>query len=330
MLKETLKQFGKRWFICIVFGFDLLILVALSEVIRNIFVGLSPNSFDLSNWLILFFWIFLLVPLFIMPLWYFSPFAIKKLLVTFGLSDESPIVEKPKTEESKKTTKKERHLLLSKWFYYGLIAVVLLILTVLSLYGISVGYDIALRFLPTLGGLWFTFGIFYVFFDVREKLEWKSVEGKVMKGIEREIDSIFTELSLMCRVNMIFFGESGITEEALKKRKEEELERLANNIELNQDIVDEIFEKGRAGVALELASYFDKHRILLSEIETKYPKFLDPQLQTALMEIQEYLGYLRYELRVMPVKKERFYKDLFEIIGKIMKAMNEAKNRLKQ
>ncbi len=329
-MKDTLKQLGKRWFLCVVFGFDLLVLVMLSEAIRSMIIGLSPDSYSVGNWVTVFFWIFILVPLILVPLWYGSPYAIKKLLVTFGLSEELPIVEKPKTEKNEKPMTKKCGLLLSKWFYYGLIAVVLLILTILSLYGISVSYDITLRFLPTLGGLWFTFGIFYVFFDVREKLEWKSVEGKVMKRIDGEIDSIFTELSLMCEVNMIFFGESGITEEVLRKQKEEELERLANNIELNQHTVDEIFEKGRDGVALELASYFDKHRILLSEIETKYPKFLDPQLQTALMEIQEYLGYLRYELRVMPMKKERFYKDLSKIIGKIMKAMNEAKNKLKQ
>lgn len=328
VLKDTLKQLGKRWFLCVVFGFDLLILVTLSEAIRSMIIGLSPNSYSLGNWVTVFFWIFILVPLVIVPLWYFSPYATKKLLVTFGLGEESPIVEKSETE--KKPVTEKRGLLLSKWFYYGLIAVVLLILTTLSLYGISLGYDIALRFLPTLGGLWFTLGIFYVFFDVRERLEWKSVETKVMKGIEGEIDSIFIELSLMCEVNMVFFGEAGMTEEAIKKRNEDELARLATNLELNQHTVDEIFEKGREGLASELASYFDKHRILLSEIEMKYSKFLNPQLQTALMEIQEYLGCLRRELRVMPMKKERFHKDLSEIIGKILKAMNEVNNKLKQ
>ena len=69
MLKETLKQLGKRWFIAIVFGFDLLILVALSEATRSIFVGLSPNSLALSNWITVFVWIFLLVPSVVVLLW---------------------------------------------------------------------------------------------------------------------------------------------------------------------------------------------------------------------------------------------------------------------
>ena len=89
---------------------------------------------------------------------------------------------------------------------------------------------------------------------------------------------------------MVFFGD--IFEEALKKRREEEVERLAKKVELDQPLVDKIFEKKRHEATLELAVLY-QHRVFLSEIEMKCSKFLNSQLQNALMEIQEYLSYLR-------------------------------------
>jgi hypothetical protein len=98
LLKDALKQLGKRWFLSIIFGFDLVVLVALSEILRSVY----------SNWFWLFVWIFVLIPLILVTLWYSNPFAIKKLLVTFGLSEESPIVEKTRTEECEKELEKRK------------------------------------------------------------------------------------------------------------------------------------------------------------------------------------------------------------------------------
>lgn len=162
MLRETLKQFGKRWFLCVVFGFDLLILVALSEVVRNIFVGLAPNTFDLGNWVILFTLIFLLVPLLLLPLWYVTPYAIKKLLVTFGLSEEAPLEKK--TEEKEKVDKNidKDYSLMSKKILYPFIFVILIFLIiVVSFASISFGNEMATSLFPTIFGLLFSFLFFY-------------------------------------------------------------------------------------------------------------------------------------------------------------------------
>jgi len=225
---------------------------------------------------------------------------------------------------------KPRELLLSKWFYYSLTALALLVLIFFALpYWRSIGVisrELELDLFSECWGLLFTLLIFVMLFELRDKLDWKSVEGKVTRMIDRRLDAIFNEVSLLCNVSMVVFG--GISEEAFKKRRKEELERLAKNVELNQSTIDEIFEKRRHDLALELATVLDQHRMFLSEIEVKYSKFLHSKLQTALMEIQEYLYYLRYELRVIPTTKERFCKDLSEVIGKILKAMVEAKKRL--
>ena len=52
---------------------------------------------------------------------------------------------------------------------------------------------------------------------------------------------------------LVVFGD--ISEEAVKKRREEGLERLAKKVELNHSIVGEIFWKRRHDVALELAPF---------------------------------------------------------------------------
>jgi len=223
-----------------------------------------------------------------------------------------------------------RELLLSKWFYYCLIALALFVLIFFALPYLAnrgvISQELELDLFVECWGLLFTLLIFVVLFELRDKLDWKSVEGKVTRMIDRRIDIIFNEVSLLCNVNMVVFGD--ISEEAFKKRRKEELERLSTKVELNQYMIDEIFEKKRHDVALELATVLDQHRMFLSEIEVKYSRFLNSQLQTTLIEIQEYLSYLRYELRVIPTTKERFNKDLSEIIGKILKAMVEAKKKL--
>jgi len=82
---------------------------------------------------------------------------------------------------------KKRNLLFSKWFYYGLIAVVLFVIAFFDLYElVFFSNDFAIRFLPTLIGLVFNFVIFIVFFDIREKLEWKTLEQKVKRNLKAD------------------------------------------------------------------------------------------------------------------------------------------------
>jgi hypothetical protein len=215
-------------------------------------------------------------------------------------------------------------LLRSKWFYYGLIGLVLTIVLVILVYYSVNGNEMTWRFVPTVSGLLVTLFIFTVFFDVRDWLEWKPVKSRVLKMIANQLDAISGELLIMCDVNLVVSGKW--TEEGHKKRRDEELQRMANNTQVSQSVVDDLFTMKDMGG--ELATYFEKHRILLSEIEMKYTEFLDSQLQDGLMEIQENLGILRYALKVKYAKKERFHEDLSKIISKILKAIVKAKERL--
>jgi hypothetical protein len=94
----------------------------------------------------------------------------------------------------------------SKWLYYGLIAIFLGILIIFDIYAVSLGNEMAERFLPTLLGLAFTFSIFIVFFDLREELEWKTVKKAVYSSIGLELALLFGELLRVVENEMDEFG----------------------------------------------------------------------------------------------------------------------------
>ena len=319
VLKDILKQFGKRWFICVVFGFDLLILVALSEVIRNIFVGLSPNTFDLGNWVILFFLIFLVVPLFIIPLWYFSPFAIKKLLVTFGLSDESPIIEKTAPKKKEENIKKNYNIVYSKWLYYVLIAILLLVFIALTSYGTSLGIEIAARFLPTFVGLFITLIIFWIFFDVREYLEWKPVENKVKQKIGKQIHVLFAELSIFCQIQRVHYDSADERRKLIDKQLDElTTKEIEFTIEAKKDLLDE-------DVTRLCGEDLDSILNTLGRYEGRYAKFLDSKIEASLMNIQDYLDELSLKFRLRHSKDEDYFKSLQYLIRETMKEIKNLK-----
>jgi len=315
-MKDTIKQLGKRWFLCVVFGFDLLILVMLSEAIRNMILGLSPDSSSLGNWVTLFFWVFIMIPLILVPLWYLSPYAVKKLLITFGLSEETTIVEKPNIKESKKTMKKEHHLLLSKWFAYALITIVLFILLCFTLYEMSLGNNMATKFLPTLFGLMFTLVIFTIFFDLREKLEWKKVEDRVKRRIGMRIHGIFVELSNLCDVDLVLEGDDIFSDKAWRELQRKQLKQMTEKVKLNET-AKKLWKERK--LAFSYATLFDSRRARLSEIESTYIRFLNPTLAASIMDIQDYLENLHFELTFPHSKIEIFEERLSTIIEKIVK-----------
>lgn len=314
--KSILKQLGKRWFLTVVFGFDLLVLVALSEAIRSMFLGLNPNPYAIGNWVTVFAWIFVLVPLILVPLWYASPYAIKKLLVTFGLAEES-VGEKTKSKkvkkESKEGTKKGYNLILSKWLYYILIATLLLIFIALTSYGASLGIEMAARFLPTFVGLFVTLVIFWIFFDIREKLEWKTTKEKIMNRIGRQLHGVFQNVSLLCEVDVQFDFE----QDDYKRYDAKKLQALiAKEIMINDALEKE--ETSRY-----YAQMFQGLEDALGEIERRHGNFLSPYLQNSLINLEENLHSLSFECLLTFGNKEDRKKFIVDAVGKIMKEIDE-------
>lgn len=98
----------RKWLLCLVFSFDLFILVWLSEILRNIVLavssGWSSGIFVLMAYSALIFFLFVLgiVPLVLLSIWFLNPLIIKKLFMTFGLTEKS--IKKKKPKESQKST----------------------------------------------------------------------------------------------------------------------------------------------------------------------------------------------------------------------------------
>ena len=231
-----------------------------------------------------------------------------------------------------------RKLLLSKWFIYAYIALILFFGT----------YVILPRFIlmeiisPELGlnlysesiGLFFTLFIFIMLFDTREWLLWKRVEDRVEKRIEIVAQRIFSELSRFCEVNLEervrkLRSEGDFSKEEFKKDGIRYLDRIRLNSLASgdfklSDLAKELWKDEKK--ASLLASSLDSKRTQLSELEGKYLKFLDADLQVSLMDIQGYLSTLSASLtflrsfiiEVFEGDEENFYESILDGIKKIM------------
>jgi hypothetical protein len=234
---------------------------------------------------------------------------------------ETKTQEKPKEEAGKQKEKKKRAIklagfVLSKWFWYGVIAVFLAILLFADL-GSAYWFnnDFAIRFMPTLFGLVFNFAIFIVFFDLREELEWKEVEGRVKSRIGREARSLFSFLIMFCQVDRVLFGDVQ-SEQTWKELDEKQFNQITKKVVLNESLMQDLLRE--RNLALNYALLGDGIRTRFSEIEDKYGRFLNPKLRASLMDIQDYLADFRYELKSFGSTK-RLSESLSPLIEKLAK-----------
>src|SRR5208337_1778943 len=89
-----MNQTMKKYIICLIFSFDLFVLVWLTEmltpIIHAIATGLTSGIPFLVAYVtgVFFLFVFGLIPLILLVMWAVSPVPIKKLLVQFGLNEE--------------------------------------------------------------------------------------------------------------------------------------------------------------------------------------------------------------------------------------------------
>jgi hypothetical protein len=217
-------------------------------------------------------------------------------------------------KEAKNT--EELRVPLSKWFYYSLVLVGLFFTLIFLLYETTLGNEMATRFLPTSASLIVTFGIFTIFFELREDLEWKKVEKRVRRRIGKQIHGLFVDLSSLCEVDRVLVGDDIQNDDAWKELNRKQLKQMSEKIILN-DSIKEILEK--RDLAVGYATLFDLKRARLSEIEGKYLRFFDPTLRGSLMDIQDYLADLRFEFKVPSSNQARFEKTLSTIFENLVK-----------
>jgi len=189
-------------------------------------------------------------------------------------------------EQEEKATNKKEHLkavilglFLSKWFWYALVGCVLLSVAVILAYLSYFGNDLALRFLPTSMGLVVTIFIFTIFFEVREKLDFKSVELKVYEQIGRHAFDLFNEISKFCNCSAVSLNDEENFGDFAKRRILIQLPELVKKIEFNE--TGKKFLLGK-----NYLNFFEREENYLNNIETKYSKLLGSKLLELLMDME--------------------------------------------
>jgi hypothetical protein len=210
-----------------------------------------------------------------------------------------------------KIVTKKRELLLSKLFLYPTIIIALTFFICLSSYEVWLGNDLAERFLPTLCGLLVTFGIFTVFFDVREEREWKTVREKVMRRISNQLQAIAADVSYLYDAD-VNITMNDINEVGWNKMSRKYLDALVSGkFKLTYEGKDK-------EVNQKLAETFLLRERMLGGIEDVYGKFLKSDIQRSLMNLEDYLHNLSFDFTL--INKVKNYKpekvpDLIQKIG---------------
>lgn len=80
-------------------------------------------------------------------------------------------------------------------------------------------------------------------------------------------------------------------------------------------------------LSLPLSKMFEDEEIRVSEIEGRYGKFLDSELQTSLLNIEEYLHRLRFELLGYVGEETEREKAISDLMAKIAKEIAQLRER---
>ena len=146
-------------------------------------------------------------------------------------------------------------------------------------------------------GLLVTLFLFVVIIEARDVLAWKKVEKRVKERIGRQMKFLFNTFIDTYGTN----PPRGITGPLDVDVYRKSLIELKNKI-LEDPEKFELSSRGHAFVTsddfmLLNAPYIEARRIILSDLEGKYWRFLNPEIQTSLMNIQEELEALIIEFQ---------------------------------
>lgn len=227
-------------------------------------------------------------------------------------------------KESK--VKRDYSSMISKRVVYTFIALFLVILVIVDVYGVSLSNDIALRFLPTIFGLVFNFFIFIVFFDVREHLEWKRVKKYVNSIMGSELAILFSEILRLTEneIDDIGFKMSLSYTKDAKIRKDMIFSKLS---ELQKkeplQLTSASFSLLRSEKDL-LTSFLDIKRNL-GEVQIRYERHLTSKITEKLIKLQDSLEAINmtYKTDIMWNKLQNQLPLLRELMKKLMPQMHD-------
>lgn len=106
MKKFSIIELFKKYVMCLAFSVLLLVIVLLSEILRNLVLAVSSAMssgifiLNLLSWYVLMSFVFLIIPLFLLASLLINPKLMEAFLATFGVTEE--LLDKKKKNEAKK------------------------------------------------------------------------------------------------------------------------------------------------------------------------------------------------------------------------------------
>lgn len=199
-----------------------------------------------------------------------------------------------------------RQILLSRWFYYffitlGLFSFILVILPYFIQNQI-ISPDLGRNLFSEGWGILFTLLFLVMIFELRDWFQWKSVREQVFRRLGSELQYICYFL-----LSIVDVGNA--------KERIRHISNLKGKIALNST-GEEFFVKPKESDNIVFMRRILKGQQYLSEIETKYFRFIDPKLRLSIMKVQiglEELGF-HFELRNAFIERgrENAYLDMIE------------------
>jgi hypothetical protein len=213
--------------------------------------------------------------------------------------------------------------LLSKWLHYGLIGIGLYFIFLYVLPFALSGNDIAANFLAELFGLFFTLVVFIMIFEWRGLLEWKSVEDRVKRRIARQIRGLFIDLSNLCVIDRVIFGP-------FSKEKFEEMDlKQLNKLASEKVVIHDGAKKSllKHDFRTQYGRLIESRATSIGQIEERYFRFLDNEVQASLMDIEDHLDDLTFYFIIPYAKIERFFDSISSSIGEIMREIDKLRRK---
>ena len=211
----------------------------------------------------------------------------------------------------------------SKWFSYFVIGLLLICLWFFVIpYFLTlkiIDANLAFNLISEIMGLFFTLGIFIVLLEYREWLVWRKISKKVINRIGRQLQSIFNIIADLCKVIDVHFDHGAFDS---KKYREGQLKGLVTK---EIKLKDSWKEKE---VSLFFADRIERAWEAIGIIDTRHGKFLNPDLQCSLLDIEDSLHKISFDLHFTDANmgdREKFLKIELKKLSKELGKLRERK-----
>ncbi len=163
----------------------------------------------------------------------------------------------------------------------------------LKLNGI-INEDLALNLFSETWGLLFTLLFFVVIIELKDFFEWKPVRARIMRRIGNQLFDIIWDIDMLIDAenDSTMEGIENVDFNKLTKKKLDAL--VQGNFKVTLQFGDQV-------ITTKLSQKYEAREAVINNIISRYGKYLLSEIHSSLMDIEEYLGQVSFELGVKPL-----------------------------